>query len=76
MTTRKTTVNTLAGVFGCFLPRHEPYPSFKVDKYIRRYLVEAQYRFNRRYDLKAILARLLHAVIFTGPQPRARQSRG
>jgi ribosomal protein L37AE/L43A len=45
------------------------YHSFKVDKYIRRYLAEAQYRFNRRYDLKAILTRLLHAATLTGPRP-------
>jgi len=45
------------------------YHSFKVDKYIRRYLAEAQYRFNRRYDLKAILTRLLRAATLTGPRP-------
>lgn len=45
------------------------YHSFKFDKYIRRYLAEAQYRFNRRYDLKAILTRLLRAATLTGPRP-------
>jgi ribosomal protein L37AE/L43A len=45
------------------------YHLFKVDKYIRRYLAEAQYRFNRRYDLKAILTRLLRAATLTGPRP-------
>ena len=45
------------------------YHSFKFGKYIRRYLAEVQYRFNRRYDLKAILARLLNAAAATGPRP-------
>ena len=45
------------------------YHSFKFDKYIHRYLAEVQYRFNRRYDLKAILARLLRAAVLTGPRP-------
>jgi ribosomal protein L37AE/L43A len=45
------------------------YHSFKFDKYIRRYLAEAQYRFNRRYDLKAIFTRLLRASALTGPRP-------
>ena len=29
----------------------------------------AQYRFNRRYDLKVILIRLLRAAALTGPRP-------
>ena len=45
------------------------YHSFKFDKYIHRYLAEVQYRFNRRYDLKAILARLLRAAVLTGARP-------
>ena len=45
------------------------YHAFKFDKYIHRYLAEVQYRFNRRYDLKAILARLLRAAVLTGPRP-------
>lgn len=45
------------------------YYSFKFNKYIRRYLAEVQYRFNRRYDRKAILARLLRAAAVTGPRP-------
>ena len=28
-----------------------------------RYLAEFQYRFNRRFDMKSILSRLLHALI-------------
>ena len=45
------------------------YHSFKFAKYIHRYLAEVQYRFNRRYDLTAILARLLRAAALTGPRP-------
>jgi transposase-like protein len=45
------------------------YHAFKFDKYIRRYLAEVQYRFNRRYDLKTILTRLLRAAAATGPRP-------
>ena len=41
----------------------------KFNKYIHRYLAEVQYRFNRRYDLKAILARLLRAAVLTGARP-------
>ena len=45
------------------------YHSFKFDKYIHRYFAEVQYRFNRRYDLKVILIRLLRASALTGPRP-------
>ena len=45
------------------------YHSFKFDKYVHRYLAEVQYRFNRRYDLSAILARLLRVAVRTGPPP-------
>ena len=45
------------------------YHAFKFDKYIHLYLAEVQYRFNRRYNLKAILARLLRAAVLTGPRP-------
>ena len=39
-------------------------------KYIARYLAEFEYRFNRRYDLKAILPRLLHAAVHTPAYPQ------
>ena len=52
------------------------YHSFKFNKYIHRYLAEVQYRFNRRYDLKAILARLLRVAVLTGPRTGARYSSG
>ena len=45
------------------------YHSFKFARYVHRYLAEVQYRFNRRYDLRAILARLLRIAVLTGPRP-------
>ena len=39
------------------------------EKYFSRYLAEFEYRFNRRYDLKTILPRLLYAAIHTPPMP-------
>ncbi|MDP1898986.1 MAG: IS1595 family transposase, partial [Rubrivivax sp.] len=32
-------------------------------------LAEVQYRFNRRYDLRSILGRLVRAAVATPPQP-------
>jgi ribosomal protein L37AE/L43A len=37
------------------------YHAIKFAKYAQRYLSEVQYRFNRRYDLRAILSRLVRA---------------
>ena len=34
-----------------------------------RYLAEAQYRFNRRFNLRSILARLVRAACLTTPTP-------
>jgi Zn ribbon nucleic-acid-binding protein len=42
------------------------YHGFRFEKYAYRYLAEAQYRFNRRFDLKKMLLRLLHAGVATG----------
>lgn len=39
---------------------------FQVPKYIKRYLAEVQYRFNRGFDLKSIFPRLLYAGVKTG----------
>jgi len=44
------------------------YHAFKFHKYAHRYLGEHQYRFNRRFDMKAILLRLLRAAATTGPR--------
>ncbi|MES1936219.1 IS1595 family transposase [Salinisphaera hydrothermalis] len=43
------------------------YHAFKFAKYASRYLADFQYRFNRRYDLSAILPRLLRAAAMTTP---------
>lgn len=47
------------------------YHSIKFAKYAQRYLAEVQYRFNRRFDLKSILHRLLRAAAATLPRPEA-----
>jgi hypothetical protein len=45
------------------------YHSFDFAKYAHRYLAEAQYRFNRRFDLSTILDRLVRACVVTSPRP-------
>jgi ISXO2-like transposase domain/Transposase zinc-ribbon domain len=45
------------------------YHAFDFTKYAHRYLAEAQYRFNRRFDLGSILKRLLRAASVTSPRP-------
>ncbi len=47
------------------------YHAFRFKKYAQRYLAEYQYRFNRRFDLKAMLPRLLRAAATTSPRPEA-----
>jgi ribosomal protein L37AE/L43A len=44
------------------------YHGFKVSKYIRSYLAEAQYRFNRRFNLEPLVARLLYACAQSAPR--------
>ncbi len=44
-----------------------PCHGFKVRKYAARYLAEAQYRFNRRFDLPSLAPRLLFACVHTPP---------
>lgn len=46
------------------------YHAFDFLKYAHRYLAEAQYRFNRRFNLRSILPRLLRAACQTKPQSR------
>ncbi|MDA3919725.1 MAG: IS1595 family transposase [Salinisphaera sp.] len=43
------------------------YHAFKFAKYAPRYLADFQYRFNRRYNLRSILPRLLRAAATTKP---------
>jgi transposase-like protein len=45
------------------------YHAFDFAKYAHRYLAELQYRFNRRFDLRAILVRLVRACASTAPRP-------
>lgn len=44
-------------------------PTIAFANYADRYLAEGQYRFNRRFDLSVILARLLRAAAVTPPEP-------
>ena len=45
------------------------YHHFDFGKYRHRYLAEAQYRINRRFDLSSMLGRLVHACARTQPCP-------
>lgn len=45
------------------------YHAFKFAKYAPRYLADFQYRFNRRYDLRSILPRLIYGAANTSPWP-------
>jgi hypothetical protein len=56
-------VNTLIGNLKTALTG--TYHAVKFAKYAYRYLAEAQFRFNRRYDLRAILGSLVRAVVAT-----------
>jgi transposase-like protein len=62
-------INTLLGILKTSIAG--TYHAFKFRKYGRRYLAERQYLFNRRYDMKAILPRLLYAGAATGPRTEA-----
>lgn len=45
------------------------YHAFGFRKYAHRYLGQVQYLFNRRFDLRAVLARLARAASHAGPCP-------
>ncbi|GAB1413870.1 MAG: IS1595 family transposase [Rhodocyclaceae bacterium] len=60
-------VNTLLGNLKTALSG--TYHAFDFVKYAHRYLAEVQYRFNRRFNLASILARLLRAAALTPPRP-------
>jgi transposase-like protein len=47
------------------------YHAFDFDKYAHRYLAEFQYRFNRRFDLRSMLPRLVFACVSIGKRPEA-----
>ena len=40
-------------------------------KYAHRYLAEVQYRFNRRFDLRSILPRLVRGAAVAKPHTRS-----
>lgn len=60
-------VNTLLGNLKTALSG--TYHAFDFEKYGQRYLAEFQYRFNRRFDLRTMLPRLICAAVLTKPQP-------
>jgi hypothetical protein len=62
-----TRVNTVLGNLKTAISG--TYHAFKFDKYADRYLAEVQYRFNRRFDLRAILGRLVRAAALSAPRP-------
>ena len=43
--------------------------AIKFAKYGYRYLAEVQFRFNRRYNMRAMLGKLLLALVTTPKQP-------
>jgi len=45
------------------------YHAFDFAKYAHRYLAEFQFRFDRRFDMKAILPRLLQSLLAAPPSP-------
>jgi len=60
-------VNTLIGNVKTALT--ETYHAIKFAKYAYRYLAEVQFRFNRRYNLRAILDGLLDALVHAPRRP-------
>lgn len=47
------------------------YHAFNFEKYAGRYLGDVQYRFNRRFDLRSMLPRLLFAATGIGKRPES-----
>ena len=60
-------VNTLLGNLKTSMAG--TYHSFDHARYAQRYLAEFCWRLNRRFDLPAMLPRLLKALVTTGPLP-------
>lgn len=60
-------VNTLLGNLKSAITG--TYHAFDFAKYAHRYLAEFQFRFNRRFDMKTILPRLLQTLLATPPSP-------
>lgn len=59
-----TWVNTILGNLKTAITG--TYHAFDFEKYPDRYLGEYQYRFNRRFDLREMLSRLIFAAVHTG----------
>lgn len=60
-------VNTLLGNLKTAITG--TYHAFDFAKYAHRYLAEFQFRFNRRFDMKSILPRLLQSLLAAPPSP-------
>lgn len=60
-------VNTVLGNFKTAIAG--TYHAFKFAKYAYRYLAEYQYRFNRRFDLSALVQSVIRAAIGCKPAP-------
>lgn len=45
--------------------------AFYFEKYADRYLAKVQYCFNRRFDMRSLLSRLLYAAAHTEKRPEA-----
>ena len=65
-------VNTLLGNLKTAISG--TYHAFDFAKYAHRYLAEFQYRFNRRFNMRTILPRLLIALV-AAPPPRSSPAR-
>lgn len=60
-------INTVLGNFKTAIAG--TYHAFKFAKYAYRYLAEFQYRFNRRFDLSALVQRVIRAAVACKPAP-------
>ena len=58
-------VNTLLGNLRTAIG--DTYHAFCFAKYAHRYPAEFQYRFNRRFDMRTIFTKLLHALALMPP---------
>ena len=62
--------NVKRAISGSYDQRKSPRDhAIRQGKYARLYLAEAAYRFNRRFDLRAILPRLARAMMLCKPHP-------
>jgi transposase-like protein len=64
-----TWVNTILGNLKTAI--QGTYHAFNFKKYAKRYLAEAQYRFNRRLNMQSIFIRLIYASVQTSARPES-----